>query len=159
MNKLITASEVRTLAFIDQNINTSKIKDAYIEVAQEQYLRPLWGDDFYDEVLAAYDTSPYTTLITQYKPALAYYVKYIALPEIMVQITDKGALLANSGSGNPLDSKGRGDVRAVTLQMAETYSDIATRWLEQDTQRAIYTTYKKNDNVRNRITRKGGLII
>lgn len=159
MNKLISASEVISKAFIDQNINTAKIKDAYIEVAQESYLRPILGDDFYDEVLANYTTSPYSTLVAQLKSALAFYVKYIALPEIMVSVTDKGALLAQSSSNQPLDAKGRGDVRATALQMADNYAKIAIRWLESDSIIGSYPGYSEGKNIQKRITRKGGLII
>lgn len=159
MTTLITPTEVRTLAFIDQNINTAKILTAYIEVAQESYLRPILGNDFYDEVLVNYSTVPYSTLVTQFKPALAYFVKYIALPEIMVQVTDKGALMAHTGSGNPVDSKARGDVRTVALQMGEKYAEIAKRWLESDAIYPLFTGYSKGENIKNRITRKGGLVL
>ena len=160
IQKLITASEVISTAFVDQNLGTEKIKDEYIEVAQESFLRPILGDDFYDEVLANYNESPYTTLITQFKSALAYYVKYLALPEVMVHITNKGALMAYSGSSNPVDSKGRGDVRAVCLQMAENYAAAAVRWLQSDTVETDYPTYYRNQNIKNRIgNRKGGLVL
>jgi len=155
---LITANEVISIAFMDSNLATSKIKDEFIKVAQETYIRELLGDDFYEEVLENYNTSPYDDLVTQIKPALAYYVKYLALPDIITKITNKGAALSTSNTTEQVDSVGRGQVRRTALEMGDKYAEIVTRWIQHDDNKNDFPNYYKNNNVRNRVSRKCGFI-
>ena len=52
MAKLITASEVISIAFTNANTDTALIKDSFIEIAQYNHLRPVIGEDLYNKIMS-----------------------------------------------------------------------------------------------------------
>ena len=79
MAKLVTATEVRDTAFLNDNIDLALIKDTYIEVSQEEYILPILTKDLYEAIVSqsALDTltSVNATLLNDYiKPALCFFV-------------------------------------------------------------------------------------
>lgn len=52
MAKLITASEVISIAFTNANTDTALIKDSFIDIAQYNHLRPVIGEDLYNKIMS-----------------------------------------------------------------------------------------------------------
>ena len=52
MTKLITASEVISIAFTNANTDTALIKDSFIDIAQYNHLRPVIGEDLYNKIMS-----------------------------------------------------------------------------------------------------------
>ena len=52
MAKLITASEVISIAFTNANTDRYIIKDSFIEIAQYNHLRPVIGEDLYNKIIS-----------------------------------------------------------------------------------------------------------
>jgi len=80
---LITASEVNTLAFVNQ-LDPALILPQFIESAQTKYIVPVVTQD----VLGLIDATPgdYTTLVDDYiKPYLAFSVKYMFYNQLLTE--------------------------------------------------------------------------
>ena len=48
---LITAAEVINRAFTNANTDTSLIKSTFIEISELNHIRPVLGEDLYNEIL------------------------------------------------------------------------------------------------------------
>ena len=96
---LITQTKVIEISFNEQNFGTAKIKDCDILVAQLNHIKPIIGNDFYYDLLANIDnlSDDYKNLMDNYLlPCLAYYTKYVAMPDIVNSLSNKGVQLLNS---------------------------------------------------------------
>ncbi len=95
--QLITPSEVISLAFLPrEDISEDSIRTLKIEVAEQRYIRPRFGDALFDE----FSEGLYPDFVENYiKPTLAHYVKAEVIDELSVQISNDGAIIY---SGNTL---------------------------------------------------------
>lgn len=159
MAQLVTADYVATTALTNKNTDKALIKDAFIEAAQLEYLRPTLGEDLYDKIVAGgLDTDHQTLLNTYIKPALAFYVKYMIIPDMNANTTSKGT--RTFGSDNftqPASDKSRAELANMTIVMADTLRDKMVRHIEDNL--TIFTTYQKGDNIQTSISMKGGIVI
>lgn len=159
-SSLITKAEVISLVFIDQNLNQTKIKDALLQVAHLEFIKPFLGEDFYDDLMAnPAKNVGYSTLITDYlKPALAYYVKYLLEPEISFDLGNKGTQVLNGDFSQPASKDQRAVYRDRARNNAQTLLEEARRYIEDD-EDDYFTEYYSNDNVQNKVMTKGDFII
>ncbi len=80
---LITASEVNTLAFVNQ-LDPALILPQFIESAQTKYIVPVVTQDVLDLITATPEN--YTTLVDDYiKPYLAFSVKYMFYNQLLTE--------------------------------------------------------------------------
>jgi len=157
MTKLITSAQVVSLAFDDVNLYTSKIKDAHIYVAQEEYLRPLLGQDFYDDMIAKSEQSPYSDLITNYLIIpLAYFVKYVALPELTISVSSLGMNLVQPEGTIAATDRQAGLMREQAMDVAKALMDKAIRYIEDN--ETTFTEYNQADTVKSETKVLGGII-
>ena len=157
MAYLITAQQVVDEAFQDVNMFASKIKDAHIEVAQEDYLRPILGDDFYDHMVANHDQPPYVDLIADYllKP-LAFFVKYVVLPEVTISITALGMTMTQPEGTIAVSDKQAGLMREQAKNNAIALMNKAMRYIDDNDD--TFTEYSQADSVDSEIKVLGGII-
>jgi hypothetical protein len=157
MTYLLTTTEVVTLAFNDKNFLPAKILDSHLEVAHEGFLRPALGDTFYEELIAATPTGVNKTFVDNYlKKPLAWYVKYVVLPEIMVHISNTGFAVVQPQGTIAVTDKQAGNLR----EQAKTNADILLRKALDylDDNASTYPTYEAGEAVRETTRIIGGII-
>ena len=151
---LITASEAITIAFLDKNFPSAKIKDSLIDIAQEQYLRPAIGDDFYEAINVADPPTQYDDFIDDYlQPALAYFILYLMLPEISMQITGSGINVPQTQTGQAGTDRQREMLRSQALANGYTLLNKAVSYIEDNEE--DFPLYEKKCSVKIR----GGVIL
>ena len=153
--EIMTATEV--LDKIPNNDFDPSLVEKYIIKAQRKFIRPLLGDDFYDELLTqtagASLTSDNSTLVTNYiKPCLAYFTIAEAFPQIKNNITSGGIVTLDQEFSNP---SSRGDYAALRSQMytdAEDWRAEVIKFIKdtQEDDSSKYPLYAKKDNYQNR---------
>lgn len=171
MDLLITAKKVTDIAIGDSEVFMyAQIKDALILAAEYRYLRPILTDALYDrikqEVKDENISEEVQELITNYiEPALAYYVKKEAIPDLMLKITNLGGQKPNTENSQPISKDERDKLRETALNIANAYMDEFTRYMNQTKPEGIaeelrtkYPEYEKFRNVKNRISKTGGIV-
>lgn len=151
---LITKAEIiATCIGQSASYDTAKIKDSAIQAAQYDYLRPVIGDDLYDEIIAQKAANTLTTLntnlVNQYKDALAWYTLLMLGPLIYLDITTKGLQLNNSEFSNSATNKDRADVMDSCKRMGDSYKNAFVRWIEAEVPAAealVYTGTHRSDS-------------
>lgn len=92
--ELLTKEEALQLAFGgNDTVSIRSIREEKIMVAQERFLRPAFGNELYEEL----ESGKHYEFVTEYvKPALAQYVRYQMIPELMVRLSDSGIVLVSA---------------------------------------------------------------
>lgn len=95
---LITPAEVIRMAFTPREIiSPESLRTLKIDIAQEHFIRPRFGDDMFQEML---NDNHYDFVEEYIKPALAQFVRYGVIAEMAVRVDDNGALVYSSSSGS-----------------------------------------------------------
>jgi hypothetical protein len=128
---LITKAEIVSLAF-NRTISTTKFTDSIVSAAEFKYVRPLLGDDLYAAVVASPTDALFTGIIPLIKNVLAWWIKYIALPEIFVEISDTGVHQINANNAQTVADQRFIEVRAQAADNAATHSQILIQYLEDN---------------------------
>lgn len=158
MANLMLVSEVITAAFT-RKVDTAQIKESDVAMAEFKYIRAILTENLYNEVVA--NTSPYTTLITDYiKPCLAYYTKFLVFNDFFAEVSDRGINQLLSTNAQPVSSQTRTDIREDVLNKANILATkledyIQTRYYAGDT---LYTKYGQTTNVYNEQRFIGGFL-
>lgn len=158
---LITAAQVIELSFTHQSFDTTLIKAAYITMAELDFIKPVLGEDLYN--LIAADPSALTgknlTLYSTYiKPAMAYYVKYLTLPDIFINTTTSGLQINNREFSNSGAAKDRAELAAATLAVARSFIENAVKYIEHTDNSAYFTTYTTSEETKVTGKIRGGII-
>lgn len=154
MKCLITPQQVINLAFssLDQ-ITQDAIKETKIDAAQEVFLRPVLG-----EMFDALVDGKHSEFLHEYiHPALAYYVRYAIIPDLSLKLNNAGAQLFNSMHSVSASNQNRMEMRQQARDDANALLDKAIRYITANKDK--FPEYKPQENVRNRITSNGGLIL
>lgn len=155
---LITAQEVINATFTHQNTDVSFIKDNFITIAELEYIKPKLGEDLYNFIAAGSLSSKYSTLYTTYiKPAMCYYVKYLALPDLHVNTASAGLMINNREFSQSGSSKDRADLRIETLRMGDMFMFNAIKYIEHEDNIATFTQYGTSEQVSTKII--GGILL
>lgn len=134
---LITQQEIINRTIASVNFDDSLIKDAYIESAQWDYIRPLLGEDLYDAVLAT--PTDYSTLIDYIKDCLAFYALAKAMPFIHYAITSQGVQLNFTDYTRTATNEDKQKLVEGVLDIADDYREKLEDYLSDNT--STYTTY------------------
>ena len=154
---LITSAEVVALAFPDRNFLSAKILDSHIQVAQEAFLRPALGEDFYALLTSLTPEGDNATLVNDYlKPALAYYVRFVILPDIMVHAANSGLNMVQPQGTVIASDRQAGLLRDQARQNAETLLTVAMRYIQQNP--SLFPLYEFSSTTRSRTRLLGGVI-
>lgn len=137
MRKLITANEVVEQALVIDTIDLSFIKDSFIEISQEEHLRPILTQDFYDLLVAETNAQVFTgsneTLINNYiKPALAFFVVADVILLIAMKINNKGVMVGDSETSNPASRQDRLDLNTRYKEQGQTLLNKMQRYLDNN---------------------------
>ncbi len=154
MAYFITKAEVIAQAFFRPDIEEDKIQDNLIEACGIRYLKPILGEDFYDDVVD--DPASYVDLKVELLPVLANYVKFEILPEIHTETSTAGL---NQFTGQNKRAATQNDLeklRQAALDEAHKFAGKLHKHLEDNTD--TYTLYNPNANPQNNVIIAGGII-
>lgn len=131
--EIITVDEVKSATIPDTNFDTSLLS-RYIFIAQSRYIKPVLGDDFYEEMVEQVDgstlTADNTALLDDWiKPALAYFVTYLALPQIRNEITEKGIMNNSSETSDASSTGDYASLRSSMLDLAQVHTNNITTFV------------------------------
>jgi hypothetical protein len=162
MTHLITAAEVVALAFTDTNLTTGLIKDSFIEIAEQQYIRPALGDKFFAALRASAPAGDNKTFDDNYlKIALAFFVKYVAMPDLAMKITGAGVAISQPGGTVTPTDKQREGVSQAAMDGAQTLLKAAIDYLDNNL--SLYPLYATamddGETTPAGVTVKGGIIL
>ena len=95
---LITAQQIIEQTYSYKKTDTALIKDTLIFAMQEDYIKPILGEDFYEQILTEFDAGPVWTGNNQvlYEDYLYYcllwYGKAMSLTDIVYQDSSQGIM-------------------------------------------------------------------
>lgn len=132
---LINQHQVITLAFIPrEKIALDSIRPVKIDIAQELFIRPMFGDLMFQEMVQG----AHEQFVVDYlHPALAHFVRYAVVDELSVQVTGNGALVFLSSTSEVIAD---GVSTDKTTNSSDTQTHQTTDTLDDGT-----TTKKLND--------------
>jgi len=159
IHPFITATEVITTAYVNTTVNTSDIKDTFIEIAQEKWIRPILGNDFYDELVTENDATNLSAvnqnlMDDHIKPTLSHYIKYEMIINHTIDLTNKGSVIMESDFSRPTSSGERTDFLNATKSHADALADKLNRFINDNSD-----DYPLYSNVRNRQKIVGGILL
>ena len=166
--RLITPDRIMQLAYTNANNNEEGlIKDEQINVAQLRWIKPVLGNDYWDELEAEWDVNGDKTglsannliLFNKLEPCMAFFCKYELVPDSSVNQTSAGLQVINTEYSTPATDKQRGQIQDSSLIHAKTLLAEVVRWMELDANIVNYTTYSQALNVVNNISRRGGIVL
>lgn len=145
ITNLITAANVVTYAVKKTTYDTTRITQN-IPLVQEVYLRPFLGDDFYEEIVAAYGgySSEQTDLMDNYiVPGLSYFVLYESFWENQVKETNAGNVLTTTEFSQNPSEKQLELKRSDYLDKGNKWFNMAQKFIEdsQETTPTLFANY------------------
>lgn len=173
---LITQAEVITAAFT-RSIQTTQLKANVLEAAEWEYIRPALTENLYAYVVQnvnTFDTIDADItesdgrvitgkkLITDLlKPALAWFVKYMALDDIITEISERGSFQLSSENATPISNTQRQDLKVATLKIATQKLENMVDYIKKqyDNNVTKYDLYKDFTDVRTEDQLIGGMFI
>lgn len=150
---LATKTELIELAFT-RRITESRIPTDYLEIAQHKYIRPVLTKDLYDDVVA--NPASYAALLEYIKPVMAWYVRYLMLPELRFEVSDLGTNQLSINNSTPLSDEAFALVRNQALIAAEERVRILNEYLDEN--QSLYPLYRKVDNVAEDVDIIAGIV-
>lgn len=155
MKILVNAAEVAALAFGgDEEAMCGVVDDVVIAAAQDKYLRPVLGD----ALLAAVGDGKYSGLLGTYlQPAIAWWVRFLALPAIHTQVGAAGVVSYGGNGFMPADDKSLRRLLRLTRGKAETLTRLLMRHVESMPEE--YPEYEPENNILNRASIAGGIVL
>lgn len=160
---MITAAEVIKLTPIRKGTDTGLIGKELIDIIQEDFLRPVLGNDFYESLKTEIADDAYTgsneTLHKDYiKPMLAFYVWWKVLPSIHMQTTNHGIQSNFSEFSQTGTDQQRGDLMKSAQDCGDSKCAKLVRYLDDNHELfPLYDQYCKS--VKNNLSKTGGIII
>ena len=155
MAQLITALEVITTCFTNKSTDTALLKTQLIEIAQEEHIRPILGQDLYDLIVAENDAQVYTGLNATLHTT--FYVKFEALPDMNMNTTSKGIISNNSEFGSQVSSAQRAELSIKVRSHADTLRDKMIRYIEDNP--TSFTLYSTGENITTNNKFLGGIVL
>ena len=153
MADICTKAEVITMAFT-RPITEARIKDGIINAVQQKYIMPILGEDFYDDVILT--PASYTTLLAYLKPIVAHYVRYMMLPELLVEDSNTGLNKIPGNNRTAGTTEDLGSKRQNALDIAQIYTTALTKYLDDNS--STYPLYYEGQNPDNMVNISGGII-
>ena len=154
MALLITPAEVLETAFpATEQFRDDLIRRTMIEVAQLQYLQPVFGALF-----DALEEERYSDFVSTYiKPPLAYYIRCMVIDELTASVGTLGILQEKSDYGSPASIRLQERLRRQARTTAERLLDRAVGVIEANPE--SFPEYDPEQNLRHCLLLKGGFIL
>ncbi len=147
---LATIADIIDIAF-NRDIDNDRIKKSDVNVAQWKYIRPALTDDLYTDLIN--NIGDYSGLMEFVKPALAYYVKYVAFEELAFELSNRGVFQLTSQDANGVTDTQRAKYKESVMIKANELMSVAINYcVQQD-----LTEYNRSDALAPRIV--GGFLV
>lgn len=159
---LINADEVVDISFVEgKNFTRAKIKDTQILTSQYNWIKPVLGKNFYNSLLSEIKDDSIgennQMLLDDYiKPCLAYYVKFVVMPDLMLQLTNKGGQKAHSEFSTTISASERGEKREAAKRTADTLKQILVDYLNDN--HSDFPNYQRSSKKGKKPVR-GGILL
>ena len=176
MANLITATQVISEAF-NASVQTGQIKDRVIEAAEFEYIRPALTENFYQyvvqntatvDVIDADITESDGRVVTGLQlitdliiPAEAFYVKYMALNDILFEVSERGGFELLANNTVRMSNQARQDYAESTLKTATQLLEKMVDYIkkQKNNNTAKYDLYRDFTGVSPEKQIIGGLLI
>jgi len=155
--KLITASEIRTMLIPNPNFDTTVLLDNNIESAQKNWLRPLLGDELFNDLIINYasytnlisgctytGTGNYSIVFDGLKKYLAYVTIVEAMPTMFLQLARAGVFKGIVENSERATMDEFSFFKSYYLTKSQEESNFITKYLQENT--ATYTTFTDPEN-------------
>jgi hypothetical protein len=148
MSLFRTTTELKQYVAIDANTKFGTLKPS-IDDAQERFIKPLLGVDFYNEFVSAYEaatnvpddlTNDQKALLPFIQRALAYYALYLSIDEIGVTVGELGVQQSYNQNSQPAPQN---KVARLTMKYISAADIAADKLLEYLEQNATVSKYNK----------------
>lgn len=142
---LITPAEVIRHAFSSrERISPDSIRPLKIDIAQEHFIRPRLGDELFEKMVEG----SYPDFVDQYlNPALAHFVRYGLIPELCVEVGDRGALVYSASSGKTQTARSQESTAKQTKDQNGSETFRTTCENQTTTQETTNTTVTYEEHI------------
>lgn len=128
----VSETYIRENTVLNQNLDINDVVNN-INVAQDMFIQPVLGTNFYNELLTKYNNqtlnSDETTLVLHIKPGLAYRASEMALPFIQYQIKNKGPQSQSGDNSDSVETSVLSYLRNELANRAEFYEQRLVNYL------------------------------
>lgn len=164
MAQLVSAREVIDTSFTNKNTLEILIKDSFIEVAQEQHIRPVLGEKFYDEIVKQNNDGNLTVdnknLVDNFlKEALTFYVKFEVMEDISFNTTSKGVRSINDEFTSPATDAQRANLSLKVRSHADTLRNKMVRFIEKEENIDKFPLFKKLESITKQTSIFAGIVL
>ena len=133
VNTIINDKYLKEFSPIPLNYNMKELHN-YTKLAEDVWIRPLIGDDWYAELIEQVKTNTLTeanstALIEAIWPYLAYAVCLEALPIIWAHFSETGISLGKSDNSDSIDLKDMTYIQQHLRSQTELRKDICKKWI------------------------------
>jgi hypothetical protein len=122
MAAIISKSEVISLAFEGGFSDTDLLQQSVLNIAEFKYIRDALGENLYKYIID--NQGSYSDFITNYwKPCAAYWVKYLSVDSIWMQLTNRGIGTMITENANSVTSSDKTNFATKQNEIAELYTE------------------------------------
>jgi len=162
VQRMITPEEVKGIAIARKNMDKYLIKESIIDACELDFIKPMLGKSFYNEIRGQYLTDSLTEdnkkLLDDYlKRALAYRVFASCLPTIMMDVSSVGIQVNSTEFSQSISSAQRAELIENINGIAKTFLSEAGEYIEENSSK--YPLYSTFNNIDRQINISGGIIL
>jgi hypothetical protein len=108
MTTILTTDKLKEMTAISAAVDVNLLQP-FIEIAEEFYVKPVLGEDFYNDIVDSIEDGTLSgdilTLVNNYVyGTIAYYSWYEGLPMLYIRVEAKGLVKKFSDNSNAIDS-------------------------------------------------------
>lgn len=143
MSLITNISQLRAASSINIG-NTLSNWQPYLDEAEETFIRPVIGDDLFDELVthlqsSGSGTSKMDNLLTKVHRALALYALYLGIDEMSVSISSSGVQVIESDSHKQAPQYKVLNLKETWLARAHRHVDLMLKYLDEN--KADFSSY------------------
>ncbi len=150
-----TIAEFKKYIAIDANTKWASI-EPFVKEAEQLYLVPLLGKEFYAEFLALYEASVQTEgpvaldsnntkLLPYIQRPLAYYTQLHAIIHLAASFGDMGSRQARNENSDPSPRWLQEKISGQALKNGDIHADALLQFLEENGDVGVYETWVESD--------------
>lgn len=132
-NTIINSALLKEFSIYPLNYDTKELQN-YVKLAEVQWILPVIGEDFYNELLEQVANDELTeengtALVEAIYPYLGFAVAWEALPMTWAHVSEVGVTLGKSENSEPLTLKDLTLVQQHIRSQLEARKDYCIKWL------------------------------
>lgn len=132
-NTLINEKYLKLFAVLPLNFDTTETEN-FVKLSEVIWVKPLIGDDFYDELLDQVENNTLTpengtALVEAIYPYLAMAVCLEALPSLAYRVTAVGVVKNSSDNSQSIELKELSYYESFLRRQVEARKDYCKKWL------------------------------